>query len=111
MNKRKTNYDKQATVIKDLEHTLAKKREQLTNKQQTIAEKNKRLNQGYRLLAKEKSRSDMLQEMKEDYQGFFYGVKAILQANENKELANIIGPLVELIDVPKKFLIAIETDI
>lgn len=99
----------QTKHLNTLKQETAQYREQLANKQQLIEEKQNKLNDGYRVLAREKSRRDMLQEMKEDYQGYFYGVKAILRAKEQQKLQNIIGPVVELVDVPEQYITAIET--
>src|SRR5699024_11560816 len=51
--------------------------------------------------------SDLI-EMKTDYQGFYQGVKAVLQASEKGQLANVFGAVLQLIDVPETFLTAIE---
>src|SRR5699024_6942482 len=45
------------------------------------------------------SRKEMLVEMKNNFQGFAYGVKEILQANKRRILNGIIGPVIDLIDV------------
>ena len=109
VNKTKETFAKEADKLSTLEQSIEQKHQQLNEYDQSIEAKKHKLNEGYRILAKEKSRRDMLQEMKEDYQGFFYGVKAILQANEQGKVMNIIGPVVQLIDVPKQFIVAIET--
>src|SRR5690606_42097228 len=56
-----------------------------------------------------KSRKEMLEEMKEDFQGFFQGVKSVLQAREQKMLTHIHGAVIELIEVPRDYITAIET--
>lgn len=66
------------------------------------------LYQAYQFLQKAKSRKDMLEEMEEDYSGFFQGVKEILKAR-NEKLSGIEGAIAELIHVPKEYEIAIET--
>src|SRR5699024_5418110 len=52
---------------------------------------------------------EMLEGLKEDFQGFFHGVKAILKARDEKKLKHIHGAIIELIDVPKQYVTAIET--
>lgn len=69
----------------------------------------KKLYQGYQYIEKLKSKKEMLEEMKEDFQGFFHGVKAILKAREKGELQQIEGAVIELIEVPKAYILAIET--
>ncbi|MFB6466609.1 chromosome segregation protein SMC [Cytobacillus sp. Hz8] len=66
------------------------------------------LYQAYQYLQKSKSRKDMLEEMEDDYSGFFQGVKEVLKARDHK-LQGIKGAIAELITVPKKFETAIET--
>lgn len=54
-----------------------------------------------------KSRLKILQDMENDYQGYFRGVKNIL--NKDREITGIIGVVADLIDVEKKYELAIET--
>jgi chromosome segregation protein len=68
----------------------------------------KMLYQAYQLLQQAKSRKEMLEELEEDYSGFFQGVKEVLKARGNK-LKGIEGAVAELVTVPKKFEAAIET--
>src|SRR5699024_5067278 len=42
-------------------------------------------------------------------QGFFYGVKAILQARKANKLQHVHGAVVDLIDVPAKYMTAFDT--
>jgi chromosome segregation protein len=57
---------------------------------------------------KMKTRKQFLQEMKEDFTGFFQGVKEVLKARST-ELSGIDGAIAELIQVPKKVEVAVET--
>ncbi len=50
----------------------------------------------------------MLEEMEEDYSGFFQGVKEVLKAR-GKKLQGIEGAVAELVTVPKEYETAIET--
>ena len=68
-----------------------------------------KLYQGFQYIDKLKSKKEMLEEMKEDFQGFFHGVKAILKARKKGELKQIEGAVIELIEVPKSYILAIET--
>lgn len=65
------------------------------------------LYQAYQYLQQAKSRKEMLEEMEEDYSGFFQGVKEILKAR-NEKLSGIEGAIAELIQVPKPYETAIE---
>lgn len=66
------------------------------------------LYQAYQYLQKAKSRQEMLEELEDDYSGFFQGVKEVLKERGSK-LQGIEGAVAELIHVPKEFEIAIET--
>ncbi|AGX03824.1 MULTISPECIES: chromosome segregation protein SMC [Bacillus] len=66
------------------------------------------LYQAYQYLQQAKSRKDMLEELEEDYSGFFQGVKEVLKARGGA-LKGIEGAIAELIAVPKQYETAIET--
>ncbi|MGM0844568.1 MAG: chromosome segregation protein SMC [Bacillota bacterium] len=66
------------------------------------------LYQAYQFLQQAKSRKEMLEEMEEDYSGFFQGVKEVLKAR-NSILKGIEGAIAELVSVPKQYDKAIET--
>jgi chromosome segregation protein len=68
----------------------------------------KTLYQAYQYLQQGKSRKEMLEEMEEDYSGFFQGVKEVLKAR-GEALRGIEGAVAELIQVPKQYETAIET--
>lgn len=68
-----------------------------------------KLYQGYQYIEKVKSKKEMLEEMKEDFQGFFQGVRAVLRAREQGILEGIDGAVIELMDVPKDYITAVET--
>lgn len=56
-----------------------------------------------------KSRKEMLVEMKNNFQGFTQGVKEILRASKHGLLQNIIGPVIDLVEVPTDYIVAIDT--
>ncbi|WP_160720036.1 chromosome segregation protein SMC [Bacillus sp. USDA818B3_A] len=68
----------------------------------------KTLYQAYQLLQQAKSRKEMLEEMEEDFAGFFQGVKEVLKARDHK-LQGIEGAVAELVTVPKEYETALET--
>jgi chromosome segregation protein len=68
----------------------------------------KMLYQAYQYLGQAKSRKEMLEEMEEDFSGFFQGVKEVLKARGTK-LKGIEGAIAELIQVPKQYELAVET--
>ncbi|ASN05755.1 chromosome segregation protein SMC [Virgibacillus necropolis] len=102
LNKLQKNYSSDEKEIKKIKDTLSKEKSEYQELQL-------KLNQGFQYIEKMKSRKEMLEEMKEDFQGFFHGVKAVLKAREENKLTKIHGAVIELIDVPKKYVNAIET--
>lgn len=82
-----------------------RKLESLKNQYQ---KQEKTLYQAYQILQQAKSRKDMLEEMEEDYSGFFQGVKEILK-ERGKRLNGIEGAVAELLSVPKEYETALET--
>lgn len=105
-----------AETISKLQETYASNERDVSTLKDTLSKgKNEyqelqmKLNQGFQYIEKMKSKKEMLEEMKEDFQGFFYGVKAVLKAREENILANIHGAVIEIINVPKKYVYAIET--
>ena len=110
---RKEYYQRQAETLKQalteqeegrehIYHRLAAERKQLEAMQQKLAAGNE---QAARLM----SRKEMLEEMKESYQGFFLGAKEILQAKTRGDLANVFGAVIDLIQIPAKYMTAMET--
>lgn len=55
------------------------------------------------------SRRDTLKEMQDDYDGFAVGVKEVLKAKQNSKLSGVHGAIAELIQVPERVELAVET--
>lgn len=102
MNKLEELLNEKQTEIDNVNIELKKKRIRV-EKDQT------KLYQDYQQIEKMKSRQEMLEELKEEFHGFFLGVKAILKARDQGVLKGIHGAIIELIDIPKELLTAIET--
>lgn len=65
----------------------------------------KNLYQGLQYIQQAKSRKELLEEMEDDYTGFYQGVREVLKAR--KQLPGIIGAVSELLTVEKQFETAI----
>lgn len=91
------------------QNKLEKLKKDLEDKRDHYQSSQTKLYQGYQHIEKMKSKKEMLEEMKEDFQGFYQGVKAILKARERKQLKDIHGAVLELIDIPKQYVTAVET--
>lgn len=93
--------DEQVSTFRDQQRKL----ERVKN---NYEKQEKMLYQAYQLLQQAKSRKEMLEEMEEDYSGFFQGVKEVLKARDHK-LKGIEGAVAELVTVPKEYETALET--
>ncbi|MFC3040301.1 chromosome segregation protein SMC [Virgibacillus xinjiangensis] len=100
---------KQDRLVKGKNATIVQLKKDLDTKRSAFEEAQAKLFQGYQYIEKLKSRKEMLEEMKEDFQGFFQGVKAVLKAREDQTLHGIHGAVIELANVPKDYITAIET--
>lgn len=102
-------YSKHQKTYTKKEEQVREWKKKLGNERNRHSESQKDLYTGYQTIARLKSRKDMLEEMKADFQGFFHGVKAILKAKKNRKLKNIHGAVIELIDIPPLYLESMET--
>lgn len=80
---------------------------QLDQKQGQLAVEQKQMYQAMNQVQQAKARQKSLQEIQENYSGFYQGVRAVLKHKE--QLTGIVGAVAELIDVPKDYTLAIET--
>ncbi|GAA0461030.1 chromosome segregation protein SMC [Alkalibacillus silvisoli] len=102
----KTKINEQLDAIKQSYEQLEAT---LTEHQSTISSDEEKLNQAYRIIEQLRSKKEMLEDMKESYSGFYYGVKAILQAKESGQLNGIHGAVAQIIQVPQDYVTAMET--
>ncbi|MBN8207447.1 chromosome segregation protein SMC [Bacillus sp. NTK071] len=84
-----------------------KSKHDVEEKKKSLGEKESKLYQAYQYIQQYKSKKEMLEEMQDDYAGFFQGVKEVLKARE--DLEGIEGAIAELITVPKEVETALET--
>lgn len=89
------------SLLQETEQKVARMRTQQT-------EDEAKLYQAYQYLQKARSRKEMLEEMQEEYTGFYQGVREVLKERGGR-LHGIEGAVAELITVPEKYETAIET--
>ncbi|MFE8699045.1 chromosome segregation protein SMC [Cytobacillus sp. FJAT-54145] len=89
-------------------HNFRSEQTKLENLRNHYQKQETTLYQAYQYLQKAQSRKEMLEEMEDDYSGFFQGVKEVLKARDGK-LTGIEGAVAELITVPKEYEVAMET--
>ncbi|HLQ95327.1 MAG TPA: chromosome segregation protein SMC [Pseudogracilibacillus sp.] len=97
------------SYVQTIESALKTDQTKLQDARVTYQDMQKKLYEGNEQIAKLASRRDMLLEMRDAFQGYFNGVKAILQARQKGMLADIEGAVVDLLDVPSSYMTAIET--
>lgn len=81
----------------------------LKQKELKYEEMRDKLQEANETIARLTARKETLEEMRDSYQGYFFGVKEVLKAAEHKELSNIHGVVLDLIDIPKAYITAIDT--
>ncbi|WP_164215433.1 chromosome segregation protein SMC [Virgibacillus sp. YIM 98842] len=101
--------EKQEALLSDKESDVIRLKEELDEKRELYQTAQAKLYEGYQYIEKLSARKEMLKELKDDFHGYFQGVKAVLKARDEKQLNHIYGAVIELIDVPKAYLSAIET--
>lgn len=101
---------KLSVIEEELNNQIVSFRElqaKLENSKKNYQKQESMLYQAYQYLQQTKSRKEMLEEMQDDYSGFFQGVKEVLKARDEK-LSGIEGAIAELVKVPKEYETAIE---
>ena len=103
-SRRMENLSKQ---LEDHVTSFRNQQNKLNTAKDTYQKQETTLYKAYQFLQQAKSRKELLEEMEEDYAGFFQGVKEVLKAKGT--LRGIEGAVAELIKVPKEYETAIET--
>ncbi|RYM07208.1 chromosome segregation protein SMC [Sporolactobacillus sp. THM7-7] len=109
--KRKADWERkvehQAAEGRKLQQELETSRRRLRKEKERYDKLKETLDKIARLIDQAVSRKDMLEAMKEDYAGFYQGVRAVLK--KRRELPGIHGAVAELIHVDRTYETAIET--
>ena len=101
--------EKQKSNLQTMESSLQENQAKLKDARSLYQDMQKKLYEGNEQIAKLTSRKEMLLEMRDAFQGYFNGVKAILKAEQKGELRDVEGAVVDLLDVPSAYTTAIET--
>src|SRR5699024_3678051 len=105
----KETYEEQNRVYEGQIKENEQRKASLQKNRETFEQSQQQLHAYNHKMATLESRRDVLTEMKEAFQGFYHGVKRVLQARDEGKLQDIHGAMVELMNVPKEYTIAIET--
>lgn len=98
--------EKLTKQLEDHATSFRNQQNKLNTAKDTYQKQETTLYKAYQFLQQAKSRKELLEEMEEDYAGFFQGVKEVLKAKDI--LRGIEGAVAELIKVPKEYETAIE---
>ncbi|WP_058307844.1 chromosome segregation protein SMC [Gracilibacillus massiliensis] len=94
-------------------HTIQTDFDQLDRKitveSKLLDDMQQKLFKGYQMVENLKSKKEMLEDLKEDFQGFYFGVKEVLKAREQKVLTGVHGAIPELIEFDDSLVDAMET--
>lgn len=112
--------NKVSNDVEKVDHELSQVKKSLTQALETYEEK-KRMYHMYddqlhqqqakeqdirTKLAQLEAKKHSLEELNDDFAGYYHGVRAILKAKT--ELVGVVGSLAELINVPKEYVVAID---
>ncbi|ADU30788.1 chromosome segregation protein SMC [Evansella cellulosilytica] len=95
------------SVIEEKINAFQLKKQQYGETEREYEKKENFLYEAFRHVQQLKSRKEVLEEMQNDYSGFFLGVKEILKERD-RQFKGIKGAVAELIDVSKEFQTAID---
>jgi chromosome segregation protein len=104
LEKDQTQIEKELEEVREAYQSIKK---QLDLAKVEVQDYETKLQQARQFVNQARSRKELLEEMEEDYSGFFQGVKEVLKAR--KILTGVKGAVAELIRVPKKYEVALET--
>ncbi|WLD95123.1 chromosome segregation protein SMC [Alkalihalobacillus sp. AL-G] len=109
---RKTSLEAKLSYVREeLENqvnSFMQLKKEIENDEVKFADRESKLYKAYQFIQQFRSKKEMLEEMQDDYSGFFQGVREILK-ERNKKLTGIEGAVAELISVDKEHEAAIET--
>lgn len=100
---------KMETMLQEQEEVIEEQKATIETEQQEYETMRQKLYEGNEQIARLQSRKEMLEEMKDSFQGFFYGVREILQARKANKLQHIYGAVVDLLEVPSTYVTALDT--
>lgn len=101
--------DKLGKEIADLRGQYIQESERVNSLQKLVEESQSNIRKWEQKREALVSRRDTMKEMEDDYDGFVLGVKEVLKAAKRSTLSGVHGAVAELIRVPEKLEVAVET--
>lgn len=106
-DKKQENYEKINEELLVLLNKYKTKEQLLSESRQNLHTQNERVHNTVNELERAKAKQSSLQEMQENYAGYYAGVRAVMQQKD--KLKGIIGTVAELVEIPSKYIQAIDT--
>ncbi|WP_099301096.1 chromosome segregation protein SMC [Bacillus sp. Marseille-P3800] len=106
LKKQKAELDAIQSKVEKQKEELYALRETEESEKEALFKKETKLYEAYKIMQKVDGRREALQEMEEDFSGFFQGVKEVLK--QRNRLTGVIGAVAELIHVPQRVEKAID---
>lgn len=97
----------QTTLVESLLTEHEQKQQEYNTLKQQVQGNERQMYEALRILQQAQARQKSLQDLQENYAGFYQGVRAVLK--EKDHLNGIVGAVAEMIEVPKEVSLAIET--
>jgi chromosome segregation protein len=114
MKKHQTDHDAieaELTTVATQKQTFEKSVDQLTKQRDQLRAQYDQERQqwldGTNVAHRAESKLEVLTNLKNEYTGFFQGVRAVVQ--QKTQFSGIVGPVSDVIDVPSEYTVAIET--
>ncbi|MBS4769797.1 chromosome segregation protein SMC [Carnobacteriaceae bacterium zg-ZUI240] len=98
--------DESKAEIERLNHDYQESQSQLVSHQQAFKQLEQDVQLNAQKLAQLSARKQSLQDLDEDFAGYYQGVRAVLKAQS--QLKGVHGSLAQMIDVPKAYTVAID---
>ncbi len=99
----------ETTLLENYKNKIKLETHELNKNQLKYEEMRSKLQEAFEKIARLNSRKETLEEMRDSFQGYFFGVKEVLKAAKSNKLSHIYGIVLDLIDVPVKYITAIDT--
>ena len=109
LNKLKEHIELKESEIYKIDNEIDQKEDKFKIEQTNLNEMREKIHRANEQIATLSSRKETYEEMRDSYQGYFYGVKEVLKAADDKKVANVEGIVLDLISVPSDYITAIDT--
>ncbi|WP_439649642.1 chromosome segregation protein SMC [Gracilibacillus salinarum] len=101
--------NQESKALQEVQESYQQTERKVSAEDKMLDDMQQKLYKGYQMLENLKSKKEMLEDLKEDFQGFYFGVKEVLKAREQRELSGIHGAIPELIEFDDQLVEAMET--